>query len=163
MLQKHVDGINAKVGNAPMAWDDVNGGNKLDYQGVIEARKAEMEYFDNMQVYERFDRSEMDRTRGKLIDTRWLDTNKSDEANPLYRSRLVGREFNTHKDDSLYAATPPLEALRLITSWAATIDEEGKGHCHEVMINDVSRAYFYATAVRNILVEIPKEDPHKKP
>ena len=57
---------------------------------------------------------------GKLIDTRWIDTNKADELNPEYRSRLVGRELNDSKDDSLYASTPPLEALRVVLSWAAT-------------------------------------------
>ena len=45
---------------------------------------------------------------GKLVGTTWLDVSKGDMAAPNYRSRRVGREFNTHKDDSLYAATPSL-------------------------------------------------------
>ena len=40
---------------------------------------------------------------------------------------------------------------------------EGRGHENEIMINDVSRAYFYAKASRNLFVEIPSEDPLKKP
>ena len=48
------------------------------------------------------------------IAVRWIDVNKQDTTNPLYRSRLVGKEFNTYNDMSLYAATPPIEALRLI-------------------------------------------------
>ena len=57
---------------------------------------------------------------------RWIVTNKGDWGDPNYRSRLVGREFNTSKDDSLYAATPPIEALRIIVSHAATIKGGGK-------------------------------------
>ena len=81
----------------------------------------------------------------------------------MYRSRFVGREFNTYKDDSLYAATPPLEALRVITSWASTVRREGTGHDHEIMINGVRRAYFYAKASRDLFVEILDEDPLKQP
>ena len=45
---------------------------------------------------------------GGLILTRRHD------HNPDYRSRLVAKEINTHKDDDLYAATPPIEALRVL-------------------------------------------------
>ena len=79
-----------------------------------------------------------------MIDTRWIDINKMDELNPEYRSRLVGREYNDAKDDILYTSTPPLEAVRLVVSWAATVKGSKKEHFHELMINDVRRAYFYA-------------------
>ena len=55
-----------------------------------------------------------------------------------YRSRLVGREFNFGRDDVLYAFTPPLEALRLIVSYAATQPLDGKRR--NIMMNDVRRA-----------------------
>ena len=48
------------------------------------------------------------------------------------------------KEDALYAATPPLEALRIIISHAATIPESGPERV--IMINDV-------------FMELPKEDP----
>ena len=35
------------------------------------------------------------------VGTRWVDINKGDEANPNYRSSLVGREFNNKKMDNL--------------------------------------------------------------
>ena len=75
-----------------------------------------------------------------MTDTSWIDTNKADESSPEYRSRLVGRDFNTGKDDSLYASTPPLESLRLVLSWAATVGFENGKHENNVMINDVRRA-----------------------
>ena len=79
----------------------------------------------------------------------------------------MGREFNTSEDDSLYAATPPIEALRIIVSHAATINGRGKsGHKgdrrRELMINDVSRAYFYAPATRSLFIELPMEDKEAK-
>ena len=76
-------------------------------------------------------------TGNKLIAVKWIDRNKQDAQNPLYKSRLVGKAFNTYNDITSYAATPPLEALRLIISLAAT-------YKNEIMTNDVSRAYFYA-------------------
>ena len=79
--------------------------------------------------------------------------NKGDAAHPNYRSRLVGKEFKTYADDALYASTPPLEALRLIMSKAATDDMD-----RQLMINDVRRAYFYAQATRELYVELPAED-----
>ena len=94
---------------------------------------------------------------GKIIGVRWVDVNKGDSEEPEYRSRLVGREFAVGKDDALYAATPPLEALRIIISHAATIPESGPERV--IMINDVRRAYFYAKIKRDVFIELPKEDP----
>ena len=90
---------------------------------VAEARQVEMSYFKNMGVYRKIPRAVMRSKGGKTINTRWIDTNKGDEQDPDYRSRLVGKEFNVGVfgvGPSLYAATPPLEALRLVVSQAAT-------------------------------------------
>ena len=117
-----------------------------------------------MGVYTRVPRSEQAQTGGKIITTRWVDVNKGDSANPNYRSRLVGKEFKTGVDDTLFAATPPIEALRLIVSRAATtIEDSDKGETRELMVNDVSRAYFYAKATRCIYVELPIEDADGSP
>ena len=83
--------------------------------------------------------------------------NKGDVERPNYRSRLVGKEFKTTADDSLCASTPPLEALRMIVSRAATrFGRTGKHR--EIMINDVARAYFHALATRDMYIELPEED-----
>ena len=71
-------------------------------------------------MYGRVPRAEQKETRGRVIGTKWIDTNKGDTDNPKTRSRLVGKEFRTGPDDALFASTPPLEALRLIVSRAAT-------------------------------------------
>ena len=73
-----------------VASDDVTGAG-LDPVLVHTARGIEIAYFDGMGVYERVHRSEQLRTGGKIIGTKWIDTNKGDAANPNIRSRLVGK------------------------------------------------------------------------
>ena len=87
--------------------------------------------------------------------------NKGDIDNPCIRCRLVSKEFRTDPDDALYASTLPLEALRVVLSRAATVDAGGLER--EIMVNDVSRAYFYVNMTRPPYVEIPKEDPKADP
>ena len=138
------------------AVDDVSGallGPKLVHEG----RATEMKFFDGMRVYDRVPRSEQAETGGKVIGTKWIDVNKGDLDRPNIRCRLVGKEFKTAPDDALYASTPPLEALRMIVSRAATYSRGGQER--ELMINDVSRAYFYAEATRCMYIELPREDP----
>ena len=50
----------------------------------------------------------------KVIATKWRDINKGHQRNPNYRTRLVGREIKTDSRLDLFAATPPLESLRVI-------------------------------------------------
>ena len=65
----------------------------------------------------------------EILKSRWIDINKGDDENPVYRSRLVGKEFNDgHMMDGLFAATPPFEALGFLVHEAATVrsnEEEG--------------------------------------
>ena len=76
---------------------------------------------------------------------------------------MVGKEFNDYAVDGLFAATPPLEALRLLLSWAATSDAGRstsvgvKGSSKNMLIADVSRAFFEAPAKRDLCVELPEE------
>ena len=63
--------------------------------------------------------------RENPIGTRWVDVNKGDDQNPDYRSRLVAQEINDHKREDLFAATPPLEAKKMLMSLAVT---EGFGY-----------------------------------
>ena len=144
-----------ETGGQRTAWDDVTGA-ALDVEGVKKARETEMKFFKDMNAYTRCPRECVEKEGGKIIDLKWIDINKGDATNPNYRSRLVGREYNTHKDNAMYAATPPLEALRLILSFAASVSEDGAHR--ELMVNDVSRAYFYAAVRRSLFIELPPED-----
>ena len=69
----------------------------------------------------------------------------------------MAKEFNNYKDPELYAATPPLELLRLIISIAASRRSKN-GRRWKIMVNDVSRAYFYAESMKPTFVQICDED-----
>ena len=92
----------------PEAWDDMNNV-FLDPAMVVAAREVEMSFFKKLGVYKRVPRSRVQELGGKMVSVKWLDTNKGDRAAPNYRSRLVAREFNQGKDDTLYASTPFLK------------------------------------------------------
>jgi hypothetical protein len=96
------------------------------------------------------------------IGTRWVDVNKGDEANPEYRSRLVAQEIKRDNREDLFAATPPLEALKLLLSMAVTegIGDSGvnKKDGNKLEFIDVRRAYFHAKARRMVYVKLPEED-----
>ena len=114
-MKKYMDSPYERHG-APEGWDDMNGV-LLDSAKVKEAKAEEMRCFKNLGVYNRVVRSMVKDSKG---------------------------EFNTGKNDSLYASTPPLEALRLIVSHAAYVDPEYPEVRRELMVNGVRRAYSYA-------------------
>ena len=62
------------------------------------------------------------------------------------RARWVATEYTTHARPELYASTPPLEALNVVVSEAASGKREGK----VVALVDVRRAYFCASARKSI-------------
>ena len=94
------------------------------------------------------------------MGVRWVDVNKGDECEKNYRSHLAGKEFKTITDDCLYAATPPLEALRFILSDAET-SRSATGNqvpSRQAMVNDAARAYVYEACTRDVYIELPAED-----
>ena len=52
--------------------------------------------------------------------TRWVDINKGDNEAMDICSRSADKDFNTGEEPGLFAATPPLEALRALIGEAAT-------------------------------------------
>ena len=138
-----------------VAYDDVTGA-PLEVEKVKEARKVEMEFFRNREVYKKVHKDVCEAAGMKPIPTRWVDVNKGDNDRPDYRSRLVAKEYRSDSRPELYAATPPLEALRAILSQAATLRRGGEPRC--IMVNDIKRAYFYARARRPVFIIIPEED-----
>ena len=139
-----------------IAWDDLTS-MKLDASKVIEARRKEMSYVKDKRVWTKIPRAVAQSKGWKIVKTRWIDINKGDDENPVYRSRLVGKEFNDGSMDGIFAGTSPLEALRYIIHEAATVEGMKSKHMKVVMINDVARAFFEAKATRQVCVELPSE------
>ena len=117
-------------------------GHELCPKKVREARREDIAYDQSMGVYTKVPIEECRRVTGREpIGARWVDVDKGkgDPELEKYRSRLVAQQFNTGNDPTMVAATPPVEALKMIISDAATGNED---KC--IMVNDVSRAYMYA-------------------
>ena len=143
------------------AWDDVTG-KELKPSLVKAARTDEMAYVKKMGVYDVKPKSLCWQLTGAPpIRSRWVDINKGDDNKPNYRSRWVAQQIRQDNGQwELFAGTPPLEAIRYLTSICASI----KGN--RIMTNDISRAYFFADVKGDVFVELPKEaefgdDPSK--
>ena len=88
---------------------------------VRKARQLEMEHFFGKNVYDKRPLHEAYQKTGKQpIPVRWVDVNKGDDEEHNYRSRLVAKDIHKKGEDSIFAPTPPLEALRSILMMAAT-------------------------------------------
>ena len=135
-------------------WDDISG-EPLDSEGVRRARKDELEEFRRHGVYRKVPISRcFEMTGAPPIGTRWVDINKGDSVHPEFRSRLVAQEIKIDKREDLFAATPPLEAMKLLFSLAVT---EGVGYKlgdkkggNKLDFIDIKRAYFHALARRQV-------------
>ena len=123
----------------------------------------EIQQFHKHGVYKQVPVRECWERTGKApIGIKWVDVNKGDEGNLEYRSRLVAKEIKVDRREDLFAATPPLEALKMLLSAAMT---EGLGYRRgreefgmKLEFIDIKRAYLQADVKRDIFVELPGED-----
>ena len=132
--------------------DDVNQGKVLDKDKVIKARMLEMDFFKKMGVFQKVDRGEVNKNKGKIVSTKWVDT---DQGHGGYRSRLVGREIKRDKRQDLFSLTPFLEVLKLLAHCAK---KQRTYKPKRIGVIDVSRAYFCAKCKRALYIQIPDED-----
>ena len=139
------------------AWDDVSGA-ELNPKEVKKAREKEMGYVNGKKVWTKIPRRKALQRGWKIIKTKWIDINKGDAICPNYRSRIVGMEFNDGSVAGLFAATPPLETLKLLISELATVEQDPEKDEQVMMVNDVARAFFEAPMTRCLCIELPEED-----
>ncbi len=149
--------------------DDITG-QVLRDDLVMEARALELRYFSEKGVWVKKPRQLAKQRTGKgPISVRWVDVNKGDDLHPKYRSRLVARQLKAHDRSgaSFFAPTPPLEALRTVTSFAASTVGDWQP-CYDPRSNrrmqisfvDIRRAYFNAKVDEEdeTYVQLPEED-----
>ena len=130
--------------------DDISA-KPLEKNKAIEARRLEIEFFRRKQVYEKVPRSQA--AGRNVISTRWLDVNKGDQQRLNYRARLVGRELKLKdKRLDLFAATPPLETLRLLCSMCAS--NQRMSRPYRLLSIDVKPSCLYAPACRELYIYI---------
>ena len=144
------------------AEDDFKGG-PLDPREVKIARENEIKYLWDMEVYEYSTEAEARaRTGRNPVGLKWIDTNKVSAEAPRHRSRLVCTEVRHKGVELIFSATPPLETLRVLLGVACQEDVFQVEDTMLITIADVSRAHFYADAVRDVYVRLPSEDPKTK-
>jgi len=152
--------------NAPWveAFYDQISGVQLDRALVLAARAEEMVYMNRLAVFKRVLISEAIATTGRRpIGVRWVDVNKGDDSRPEYRSRLVTQEtkrvstIEAGDVAAVFAATPPLEALRTLLSLAMSSPVRGPDQ-PVLMFLDVSRAHLHSDLHRDVFVVAPEED-----
>ncbi|MFM7988410.1 MAG: hypothetical protein ACKPKO_54770, partial [Candidatus Fonsibacter sp.] len=129
-------------------WDDVTGA-PLPPDLVAAARSEEIAFMQAWGVWEvRPIKECIQRTGKKPIGGRWVDHNKGDADNPTARSRYVAKDIAYWRDDSMFAATPPLEAVRLLLSDLATGQRGGlqgsRRGSRKALLIDVRKARLHA-------------------
>ena len=132
----------------------------LNTKLVRAARADEIQGVHDYKVFDKVPIKECwDNTGENPVSTRWLDLNKGDDENPDYRSRWVARQFkgNDKDRDDLFAATPPLEANKMLIAKFAAQRNGPPSKFKKLSFIDIRKAFFCAKAKRLVYVELPAE------
>ena len=134
-------------------YDEITGA-ELPAELVRQARAEEVKFMLDWGVWERAPISDCWKETGRApIGSKWVDVNKGDATRPQIRSRFVVKEIATYKTDDFFTATPPLEALRLLLSLAASSSQDIK-----VEVLDARKAHLHAFADRTVFTQLPPEE-----
>ena len=148
----------------PIAWDfkstykDEDTSEELPETQIRAAIADELQCF-NSHVWEGVPLEEAKRDHGaKILNSRWVTSNKGDLASRDCRARFVACEVNTcaEEDANFFAATPPLEAKRLLLSEWAT-KRQRNGNVLQLHFSDAKKAYFNGVPTRRLYIRLPKE------
>ena len=93
-----------------------------------------------------------------IVPGRWVKCNKETPERPKCRGRFVAQECNPGGEAgaSFYAATPPLEAKRvLLSQWAKKRTRSGQAL--KLHFLDVRKAYLNALPQRSLYIKLPSE------
>ena len=123
---------------------------QLDPEKVAEARAEELAYMQQRGLWK-----VVPTPAGVTpVSVRWVDVLK---AEGIIRSRLVARDFkgNDRGRDDLFAATPPLEAARMLLSRAATNTPSRERR--KLMFIDAKKAHLNPRCVEDVYIELPEE------
>ena len=115
----------------------------LPFEATKDAMLDELQYFCSV-VFRGVSLEEaINDQGGKVVGCRWGNCNKGDAREPDVRCRLVAQEVNygDGATDAFYAATPPLEAKRLLFSQWATERNRGGKHL-KISCVEIRKAYF---------------------
>ena len=148
--------------DSPQEFKDRSIGLPLNPEMVKKARELEMQYTDELKVFEGIDRDTCVAETGQPpmpTDRVVIDT--GDSIRPNYRSRLVCQEKRRRstidvKDwAATFAAHPPYEAFRLQLSLLMTgLRSQVEGDDDVMMLLDISRAHLHSPLARVVFVTV---------
>ena len=96
--------------------------------------------------------------RKRPIGVRWVDV---DQGFGVCRSRLVAKDFKPksklNDQEGLFAATPPLESVKMLILKAARGSRNRHAGVRNVMFLDVSKAHIHAGMLHEEFVQLPPE------
>ena len=98
--------MNVHAPRAQMKFVDGVKGGGLDCEQVINALRLEIDHFRKTGVDYKVPRKGGRRRGAKVSSTKWVGTSKGSQAEPNYRSRLVGRELSLSDRPNRFAAPP---------------------------------------------------------
>ena len=100
----------------------------------------------------------LEQERKRAIEVRWVDV---DKGFGVYRSRLVAKDFKpkskVNDQECLFAATPPLELVKMLILKAARGSRNRHAGVKKVMFLDVSKAHLQAPMRDEDFVQLPPE------
>ena len=123
-------------------------------ESVIRAMAGEVNAMGKMGVWRRVrENSDEIPARTKIVPTKWVLANKGDTDKPVIRARLVACEVKgaAESEPSLFAPTPPLEALRCVISLASADRRK------ILDFVDIRKAHMNGRARRKIVVRRKKQ------
>ena len=92
------------------------------------------------------------------VTVKWVDTDKGEGDEVRVRSRLVARDFRVKGErdrEDLFAATPPLELLRMLISKTATVTKGGGWR--KLFFVDVKKAHLNPKCEQDVYFWLPDE------
>ena len=135
-------------------------GGELRVEDVKNERGEEVGYIVKRGIWSERSVEECWRVTGKEpMSVRWVDTNKGTKEKPDVRSRMVGRDFKGGKgrdEDELFASTPPLEALRMLMSKAAST-RKNKRRMRKMLFIDAKKANLNPLCHEDVYIVLPEE------
>lgn len=90
-----------------------------------------------------------------VIGGRWVACDKGDVERPTMRARYVATETNHQDDTAYFAATPPLESIRVLLS--QFVQHAPRNTKFTLSCLDITKACFHAVPTRSFYTRVPTE------
>ena len=129
----------------------------------VKIASEKIKYLSDMEVYEYSTEAEARARTGRnqLASSGSIRTKEMLKPHDTVRVWCV-RRYAVKGFEPIFSATPPLETLLILLSVASQEDVFRAKNPVLISIADVSRAHFYANAVRDVHTRLPNEDPKAK-